>query len=367
MANHDAADMVKSDEDGATIDVTVHYHGNPIEGQFFADATIKDLVEGITENLHIPESNIKFMIQKLGVLKPPFENHASTLLATLNGKKITLLASSPAQINALNSVQTRYTRTRRPGAVRAVAPVSNRNSQQAKEEALYTFQTLRPLAHLPNPSKSLSFLAKLRDDPGIKSVMRAHKWSVPLLTEMDPSQYTASNHEGTTRILGLNRNKGEVIELRLRTDAFDGYRDYKTIRKTLCHELTHNVWGDHDRNFWDLCKQVEKEVDKADWSHGGHSVGNGDVYMGPSDNGDVYDEDDHIDGGGWEGGEFVLGGSGGNRSAGWRADVVDGAMSRREILAKAAEEREKKRRQQTSSGNGEGSASGAPTPGADPQ
>lgn len=50
---------------------------------------------------------------------------------------------------------------------------------------------------------------------------------------MDPLSNTQSSHEGTTRLLGLNRNRGEVIELRLRTDAYDGYRDYKTIRNTL--------------------------------------------------------------------------------------------------------------------------------------
>lgn len=43
---------------------------------------------------------------------------------------------------------------------------------------------------------------------------------------MEPLSNTTSTHEGTTRLLGLNRNAGEVIELRLRTDAGDGYRAY---------------------------------------------------------------------------------------------------------------------------------------------
>ena len=83
--------------------------------------------------------------------------------------------------------------------------------------------------------------------------------------------------------------------------------------------------GPHDRNFWDLCKQIEKEVEGADWKSGGHTVGS-DEYFGGEE------VDDH---GGWTGGEFVLGGSGnaGESSAG---------LSRREIMARAADARKSK-------------------------
>ena len=175
--------------------------------------------------------------------------------------------------------------------------------------------------------------------------MRKHKFSVPLLTEMNPDEHTQSNHEGTSRTLGLNRNAGEVIELRLRTDAHDGYRDYKTIRNTLCHELAHNVWGPHDKNFWTLCKQIEKEVAAADWKSGGHSVGSEEFYDGGSAEDMI---DDH---GGWTGGEFVLGAS----SANGKDMGSSSGMSRREVLARAAEERAKKIKEQsetnTRSGN----------------
>ncbi|KAF3353201.1 hypothetical protein VdG1_08531 [Verticillium dahliae VDG1] len=146
----------------------------------------------------------------------------------------------------------------------------------------------------------LALLNRLKADPGIRASMAKHAFTVQLLTEMEPLANTSSTHEGTTRLLGLNRNKGEVIELRLRTDAHDGYRDYKTIRRTLCHELAHNVHSDHDKDFWALCRQIERE-----------------------------DVDDH---GGWQGGEFVVGGG----------SAPSQGLSRREILAKAAEERLKR-------------------------
>ena len=145
---------------------------------------------------------------------------------------------------------------------------------------------------------------------------------------MNPAEHTT--HESKT--LGLNRNRGEVIELRLRTDAYDGYRDYKTIRKTLCHELAHNVFGEHDRKFWDLTNEIEKEVERGDWRSGGHALTSQEFYN-PSDGG----MGDHVDGGGWEGGEFVLGGSVGGSSG--------GGLSRREVLAKAAEERVKRQKE----------------------
>ncbi len=148
---------------------------------------------------------------------------------------------------------------------------------------------------------------------------------------MDPAAHTTHS----SRTLGLNRNKGEVIELRLRTDAYDGYRDYKTIRKTLCHELAHNVYGEHDRDFWDLTKQIEREVEENDWRAGGHALTDQEFYN-PEDGGV---DGEHMDGGGWTGGEFVLGGSNSVMPASGKH-----GLGRRELMAQAAEERMKRQR-----------------------
>jgi hypothetical protein len=45
------------------------------------------------------------------------------------------------------------------------------------------------------------------------------------------------------RILGLNKNAGEEISLRLLTDDLEGTRLYREVRKVLLHELAHNVFG----------------------------------------------------------------------------------------------------------------------------
>jgi hypothetical protein len=341
-----AADPTTTSAD--ELELTLTHHGDQITLSFAQDATISDLSDRVASEFSIPPANQKFLMSKAGLQKPPFKD-PSLSLSTLVSKKITLMGSTSAELSSLNASISRAVAPRRPGPIKAATPARNRDWKKVQDEAQYTFHTLRPLLYLPNPDRSLRFLERLRDDAGIKAAMRTHKFSVPLLTEMDPAMHTT--HE--SRTLGLNRNQGEVIELRLRTDAYDGYRDYKTIRKTLCHELAHNVWGPHDRNFWELCKQIEREVDRDDWRAGGKSVGNMEYAEAVEE--EVYDH------GGWTGGEFVLGGGGSGdgetvvSSAG--GTVPAGNLSRRDILARAADERIKRQRQADNENKGPGETS----------
>ncbi|RDW95312.1 putative ubiquitin metalloprotease fusion protein [Coleophoma crateriformis] len=329
--------------DNQDLSITFTLHGASHTFTFAADATITDLSDKVAETLAIPTANQKFMVSKLGLLRAPFKD-PELALASIADKKITLMGSTAAEASSVSlaAVEAAQRPPRSRPVQQKVKAYKTHDWKKEQEESQYTFTTLRPLPYLPNPQRSLQFLQRLKDDVGIKAAMRKHKFTVPLLTEMNPIEHTQSNHEGTSRTLGLNRNAGEVIELRLRTDAYDGYRDYKTIRKTLCHELAHNVHGPHDRNFWDLCKQIEKEVEGADWKSGGHSLGGDEEYYGGEE------VDDH---GGWEGGEFVLGvgGQGGAESTGTSSGTQSQGLSRREILAKAAEERIKRLSEQDGS------------------
>jgi hypothetical protein len=336
------------------VSITFTYQGKPHTLDFPSESTITDLSDEVAESLSIPPSNQKFMIPKLGLQKPPFKD-PELRIATFADKKVMLMGSTVEEAGAISKASEEASRraVRRNKPLQKVSAYKTHDWKKEQEESQYTFTTLQPLPYLPNPSRSLLFLQRLKDDEGIKAAMRKHKFTVPLLTEMNPIEHTQSNHEGTTRTLGLNRNAGEVIELRLRTDAYDGYRDYKTIRKTLCHELAHNVHGPHDRNFWDLCKQIEREVEAADWKSSGRTIANEDFYE--SGSGADEEVDDH---GGWTGGEFVLGanpvGGAVSTGIGQSSTTQTQGMSRREILAKAAEERIKRLREQQ--GGGEGSS-----------
>ncbi|KAK4962784.1 hypothetical protein LTR10_000411 [Elasticomyces elasticus] len=333
------SDMEDEEHDPApAFELTVLLHNEPVTLPFYhASATIQDLSDTVAEDLHIPPANQKLLITpKTGLLKPPFKD-PSLLLKTLldEKKKIVLMGATTIEVQELESdIEERKARLgRRRAALQAGRKVkanTNRDWKKVQDEARYTFHTIRPLPYLPNPEKSQRFLERMANDAGIKASMRKHGFSVGLLTEMNPAEHTT--HE--SRTLGLNRNRGEVIELRLRTDAYDGYRDYKVIRKTLCHELAHNVWGDHDRNFWNLCKEIEQEVEKNDWRSGGHSVGKEEFYNSQDEG-----EDEEADGGGWEGGEYVLGATAGTTTG--SASAAE-PLSRREIMARAAEERMRK-------------------------
>ncbi|KAL8706380.1 MAG: hypothetical protein Q9225_007961 [Loekoesia sp. 1 TL-2023] len=314
------------------ISLTFYHHGNSHTFDFAPDSTISDLAEKIFSSLSIPQANQKFMITpKIGVLKYPFPDPVLPL-SSLIQKKIVLLAPLPSELSALSKASAVSKPSQRSSPIKSATPARHRDWRKAQDEATYTFGTIVPLPYLPNPEKSRRFLERLRDDAGIKASMRKHKFSVGVLTEMNPAEHTT--HE--SRTLGLNRNRGEVIELRLRTDAYDGYRDYKVIRKTLCHELAHNVFGEHDRNFWDLTKAIEKEVEENDWRSGGHALTNQEFYN-PDDLGL---DGEHMDGGGWTGGEFVLGGN--NTLA--QGAAASRGLDRRELMAQAAEERMKKQR-----------------------
>ncbi|KAI5787124.1 WLM domain-containing protein [Geopyxis carbonaria] len=207
--------------------------------------------------------------------------------------------------------------------------------RKAGEEAQYTFTNVRVLTHLPNTQRSQQYLEKLRDDPGIKKVMRKYKWAVGVLQEMEP----IGNTDMQSKTLGRNWNKGQVVEVRLRTDSYDGWRDYKTVRKTLCHELAHMVHSDHNREFWDLTNKLEKEVEAGDWTTGGRPLTNQVFYNPP--------ESQKVDSGGIKGGTHRLGGGGAVASSkgsntGKEKASLDEGLSRREIMARAAEQRYKK-------------------------
>ncbi|KAF2826535.1 WLM-domain-containing protein [Ophiobolus disseminans] len=326
------------------VEITLVHHGEQHTLSFAHDATISDLSSRVARDLSIPPANQKFLVaSRLGLQKPPFKA-PDMPITDLVSKKITLMGSTSAQVAALNASISAALGPRRAGPVKAATPARSRDHRRMQDEAQYTFHTLRPLPHLPNPDRSLRFLERLRDDAGIKAAMRTHNFSVPLLTEMDPAMHTTQD----SRTLGLNRNKGEVIELRLRTDAYDGYRDYKTIRNTLCHELAHNVWGPHDRNFWDLCKKIEREVARDDWKSGGRSVGDVEYYE-PGER-DLHDD------GGWTGGDFVLGSGSASVEGNAGGAAPMGSLSRRDIIARAAEERLKRTKQAERDADESGSA-----------
>ncbi|KAJ3354522.1 hypothetical protein GGF32_002468 [Allomyces javanicus] len=147
---------------------------------------------------------------------------------------------------------------------------------------------------LPMADRARAFLDKLRNDVGIRGIMKQYKWRVGKLIELSPTEHT---------ILGYNRNKGQVIALRLRTDDFEGFRHYDSVRKVLLHELAHMVWSEHDENFHALNRQLNKDVVELDWTLRGNRL------LAAAGTSSVFGDTDDATDGAYVGGVFRLGGS----------------------------------------------------------
>lgn len=349
-----------------SIELSISFKGQVTTVAVPHDMTYGGLQEMIEEESSVPTDNQKLFAPKVGMIKvDKLPNKLDTLVADVFPEaarnKIMLMGTPIEQLKELKETEIeraqeaakfrqRARRARRLGSSK-ISPKSgprihtldSLNSQPVASSSSgsgpssqYTFHKLVPLPFLPNPEKSLEFMERLRDDRGIQAIMKKYKWSVPILTELDP----ASNTTHDQRLLGLNRNKGQIIELRLRTDSYDGWCNYKEMRNVLCHELTHNVHGDHDSDFWALCRKLEKEVVLLDpFGSKGKAVTEQEFYDGPGLTGGD-DEHDHCDEGGWFGSERRLGiltestngsSSGNKATEGMRA-----------VLRRAAEERQKR-------------------------
>ncbi|CAK8536987.1 unnamed protein product [Lathyrus sativus] len=100
--------------------------------------------------------------------------------------------------------------------------------------------------------------------------MNKHRWRVGIMTEMAPIGYVGVSPKC---ILDFNKNHGEEISLRLRTDDLKGFGKYESIKKTLQHELAHMIYSEHDANFYALDKQLNQEAASLDWTRSaGHTL-----------------------------------------------------------------------------------------------
>lgn len=126
----------------------------------------------------------------------------------------------------------------------------------------YTFHEIQALPY-GDSQGAVDYLQRIKDDLGVRVLMEKYKLKVNVLSELDPALNTGSKE----RRLGLNHNRGEKIELRIRTDDYMGFCNFNEVKMVLCHELAHNTESNHDEAFWKVCRLYEKEVNIG-WGQG---------------------------------------------------------------------------------------------------
>ncbi|KAG8935998.1 hypothetical protein FRC03_001208 [Tulasnella sp. 419] len=310
--------------------LSILHRGKSHELSIDSQSTIQDLQGALEELTSVPPELQKILYK--GKSLTALGNGLISLqeAGLKDGIKLTLMGSTAEEINKLRNkeaeeqrrediLQRRQART--SAKVRSTSSTSGASSN-------YRFHQIKSLPHLPNPSAAQKVLEKLALDPAIRNIMQSHQFSVGLLTELAPHEHP--------ELLGLNENHGQVIRLRLRTDDYDGMRTYKEIRRVLCHELTHNVWGPHDDNFKELNSRLNREVAQFELSakQGTHSLSS---YEGPqySPEVDIETEAEAIT-------SHVLGGSstripGGREEL--RAKMLEASLLRLSLEEKEIEER----------------------------
>ena len=86
----------------------------------------------------------------------------------------------------------------------------------------------------------------------VQPIMRQHGWSVPVLAEFLPRN---------ANLLGLNLNKGQKIQVRLRQSRDSGLMPYESALGTALHELVHCDIGAHSAEFYKKLDELRSECD----------------------------------------------------------------------------------------------------------
>ncbi|KAG6908892.1 hypothetical protein DXG01_002870 [Tephrocybe rancida] len=314
------------------ISFTVAYRGTPHTLSLLPESTLSVLQAQLEELTQVPASLQKLLHKGKNLLGPDPSVRNQTTLAQAgfrNGLKIQMMGSTSQELTSMHSTENEQRKRERILKERALKPQAKLRSTGTSDASLlnYRFHQLTPLAHLPNPGSALALLTKLSEDPAIQHIMQKHQFSVGTLTELAP-------HENP-ELLGLNVNAGEAIKLRIRTDLYDGFRLYKDVRRVLCHELTHNIWGDHDNNFKELNSKLNREVAEFE-----QAAKRGTHYF--SRGGDAYQPSSELEA---EAHSYILGGAAspsavaalGDSREEMRLRVLEAAMAR---LRKEEEELE---------------------------
>ncbi|XP_068642812.1 uncharacterized protein [Aristolochia californica] len=266
-------------EEQEMFNISVIWRGRELNVELISNSTIKALGEELQRLTNVRPDTMRLLVPRSskgsGLLIPFSEDHSRLSLQDTNvleGKSIRMMGVFEDEIEAVSQNNSKPD-------LRILGfdeeEKRQRQRQLKKPQAILKlpqgtyifcdFRTLQiPGIELnPPPSEALRRMHMLASDPGIVSIMNKHRWRVGIMTEMAPEGYVGIS---PICLLGFNKNHGEEISLRLRTDDLKGFRKYESIKKTLLHELAHMVYSEHDANFYALDGQLNQEAASLDWT-----------------------------------------------------------------------------------------------------
>ncbi|CAK8567036.1 unnamed protein product [Lathyrus sativus] len=268
------------------INISVTWRGKKFVVDMNLDATVKDLGVELQKLTDIREDTMKLIVPQIAgrtskLLAPFSTEHAILSLweaSITEAKSILMMGVSTNEVDEV--LKNAEANLRIAGfedeEKRLKQKISHGPRVSLKlPQGPYIFCEFRTLEIPglklnPPPSEALKRMHMLAADPGIVAVMNKHRWRVGIMTEMAPIGYVGVSPKC---ILGFNKNHGEEISLRLRTDDLKGFRKYESIKKTLLHELAHTIYSEHDANFYALDKQLNQEAASLDWTRSaGHTL-----------------------------------------------------------------------------------------------
>ncbi|XP_020082790.1 uncharacterized protein LOC109706396 [Ananas comosus] len=321
-------------EEQSLVKIPVVWRGNKLNVEVDPKWNVKEFGEKLQGLTNVKPETMRLLVpqpaKKSSKMITPYSDVYSSLslqeAAIFEGKPIRMMGVFDTEIEEV-SENSKKANLRIAGFDEEEKRLKHRMSARPRTsfklpQGEYIFCDFRTL-HIPGielnppPSEALRRMHMLASDPGIIAIMNKHRWRVGIMTEMAPVGYVGISPKC---LLGFNKNQGEEISLRLRTDDLKGFRKYESIKKTLLHELAHMVYSEHDADFFALDKQLNEEAAALDWTKSrSHTLSGHKTF-------DSYDEELSFEVGNNIGGQ-KLGGSS-NSSASVRALSAEAAHQR---------------------------------------
>lgn len=230
--------------------------------------TMGELRAAVRSALELPAGNLRLLCKGRAVESDDMASPADAGIK--EGAKLMAMFTTEASLSAAAEAKPERLRGFEEGdRVQRTGGLGGRStasaSSAASDASNYRFHRTQSLpattpqfkmGATPGPEQAAALLRRLASDRCILSLMEKRRWAVGLLAEMPPQGLVGVS---SSCLMGLNRNRGASIHLRLRTDDWNGLRPYEKVVEVLLHELTHNRFDDHDDDFKALNSELGRE------------------------------------------------------------------------------------------------------------